>query len=112
MVVEAPPEDRNASEERGSDEFRNEEPTIAEKEASVASSVLRNLNVFRDFFLAAFSDGYHVSRLAFCRKSIPLAYGQSCFSPARGSFHRPRSAARICQLPVARAPRLLLLKWR
>jgi hypothetical protein len=92
MVVEAPPEDRNASEERGSDEVRNEEPTLAEKEASVASSVLRNLNVFRDFFLAAFSDGYHVSRLAcaavpFCRKRTPLAYVQSCFSPVqRGSF--------------------------
>jgi hypothetical protein len=111
MVGEVPPEDRNTAEERGGDEFRNEEPTLAEKEASVASSVLRNLNVFRDFFLAAFSDGYHVSQRAVFQKRTRLETTANRVSHPTLFFHRQPSAARICQPPVARAPRLPLLKW-
>lgn len=50
-------EDRNTAEET---ETGVEQKEKAASETSTATSVFHNLNVFRDFFLAAFSDGYNV----------------------------------------------------
>ena len=60
-------EDRNTSEDT---ESGAEEKEKAASE-STATSVFHNLNVFRDFFLAAFSDGYNVCNPNKIGKSSP-----------------------------------------
>ena len=51
-------EDRNTADETDNGEAQPEK--AVSETSSTATSVFSNLNVFRDFFLAAFSDGYNV----------------------------------------------------
>lgn len=54
-------EDRNTTEESGNDEVKgSNERSGASSSNSSAASVFQGFTVFRDFFLAAFSDGYNV----------------------------------------------------